>query len=486
MPHQNNEVIEITKNIVLYHEECPWIEFKVNYVDPDAIGEYISALSNSAALFGKQRAYMIWGIDDSDKAIRGTDFDPLHKKIGNQDLSLWLSTQLDPDVPFYFHKVKMDDKEVVLLEIFATIQSPVRFKSEDFIRIESSKKKLKDYPNTERALWSALSKQSFETISSLEMTTKDNVLRLIDCAAYFDLHNLEYPTNEDSMIETLVAEGLITKTYHNAYSITNFGAVLFARKLSEFPSLTRKAVRVIRYDGTGRQSASKEYVFDIGYAHGFERLLEFVNALIPTNEIMGQALRKDMPMYPELAVRELIANAMIHQDFLVQGSSLTIEIFDNRMEITNPGTPLIEINRFVDHPPISRNEKLASLMRRIGICEERGSGFDKVVFETEYYQLPAPEIEVYDNHTKVTLYSHKTYSEMSKEDRLRACYLHACLKRVNREFLTNSSLRERFNIESKNSSMISRLLKDACDSGWIKLAEEFSGDKNRRYVPFWA
>ena len=170
----------------------------------------------------------------------------------------------------------------------------------------------------------------------------------------------------------------------------------------------------------------------------------------------------------------------------MQGTSPLIEIFDNRLEITNPGVPLIDKNRFIDHPPISRNEKLASFMRRIGVCEERGSGYDKVVFQTELYQLPAPEIDIYNDHTKVILYAHKDFSKMSKDDKYRACYLHACLKRVNREYMTNSSLRERFKIDPKNSSMISRLLNDTCAIGLIRISDDSTSDKNRKYVPFWA
>jgi len=163
-----------------------------------------------------------------------------------------------------------------------------------------------------------------------------------------------------------------------------------------------------------------------------------------------------------------------------------IEIFEDRMEITNPGLPLIDTARFVDHPPVSRNEKLASFMRRIGVCEERGSGYDKVVFQTEFYQLPAPEIEIYNDHTKVILYAHKEYAKMTKGDRYRACYLHACIKRVNRDVMTNASLRERFNIDSKNSSMISRLLNETCEIGLIKISPDSTSDKNRKYLPFWA
>lgn len=125
-------------------------------------------------------------------------------------------------------------------------------------------------------------------------------------------------------------------------------------------------------------------------------------------------------------------------------------------------------------------------MRRIGVCEERGSGYDKVVYQTELYQLPAPEIEIYNNHTKIILYSHRKFAKMSKDDRQRACYLHACLKRVNREYMTNASLRERFNIDIKNSSMISRLLNETCATRLIKVSDESTSDRNRRYLPYWA
>lgn len=83
-----------------------------------------------------------------------------------------------------------------------------------------------------------------------------------------------------------------------------------------------------------------------------------------------------------------------------------IEIFSDRMEITSPGLPLIKTERFLDSPPKSRNETLASFMRRIGICEERGSGIDKVVFQTERFHLPAPAFETTNEHTRAVLFSH--------------------------------------------------------------------------------
>ena len=66
-------------------------------------------------------------------------------------------------------------------------------------------------------------------------------------------------------------------------------------------------------------------------------MVGYINGLLPTNEVIGQALRRTVPMFPELAVRELVANALIHQDFSVTGAGPMVEIFADRIEITNPG-----------------------------------------------------------------------------------------------------------------------------------------------------
>jgi len=225
----------------------------------------------------------------------------------------------------------------------------------------------------------------------------------------------------------------------------------------------------------------KEQTGSKGYATGFRGLIDYINDKLPSNEEIDRALRKEVKVYPELAIRELVANAIIHQDFTITGTSPMIEIFSNRIEITNPGKPLIDTKRFIDHSPESRNEKLAGLMRRMGFCEERGSGIDKVIVQIELFQLPAPEFIEGDNFTRVIIYSPKTLRQMSKPDRIRACYQHCCLKYVSGENMSNQSLRLRLGIEDKNYPMVSRIIKDSIDSGLIK---EY--DTARMYIPFWA
>lgn len=168
------------------------------------------------------------------------------------------------------------------------------------------------------------------------------------------------------------------------------------------------------------------------------------------------------------------------------GTGPMVEIFDDRMEITNPGEPLVDPLRFIDTPPKSRNEVLASLMRRFRICEERGSGIDKVVDQVEFYQLPAPQFEVPEGFTKAVLFSYRPLNQMDKADRVRACYLHACLKWVMRDYLTNASLRERFGVEEKNKAAVSRYIREAVEDKAIIPFDESAPRKLMKYIPFWA
>lgn len=291
-------------------KETEWVEFKVDNTKPEEIGEYISALANAAALAGKAYGYLVWGVDDGNQDIIGTRFSPAARKIGNEELENWLLRLLTPKLHLCFFTVEIAGHPVVLLEIERAFRHPVRFRGVEYIRVGSYKKKLKDFPEMERALWRVLDQTPFED--------------------------------------------------------------------------------------------------------------------------------------------------------------------------------LVEIDRFLDTPPKSRNEALASLARRIGICEERGSGIDKVVFQTELHQLPAPAFEQAGDSTRATLFAQRPLSKMDKADRIRACYLHACLRYVNRDYMTNSTLRQRFGIDARNSATASRYIKEALEAGMIRLYDEDVALKLRKYVPFWA
>ncbi|MFA4910362.1 MAG: ATP-binding protein [Desulfobacteria bacterium] len=482
----NDYLTGLVRELCKLPQETEWVEFKVNEAEPQEIGEYLSALANSAALVGKAFAYLIWGVADGDHAIVGTRFSPQSTKVGNEELENWLLHLLKPKITFRFFDVKVDGVPVVLLEIDRAFRHPVQFQRNEFIRVGSYKKRLKDFPEKERALWRIFDRTPFEDEIATERVRDEEVLRLLDYPAYFDLLKLPLPENREGILNALADDCLICRCSAGGWDITNIGAILFAKRLKDFQKLARKAMRVILYRGNSRVETIKEQVGTRGYASGFEGLIGFINGLLPSNEVIGQALRKTVPMYPEPAVRELVVNALIHQDFYVTGSGPMVEIFENRMEISNPGTPLVDTQRFVDTPPKSRNEALASLLRRMGICEERGSGWDKVVFQTELYQLPAPLPLASDDHTQVVMFAPRPLIKMDRADRIRAVYFHACLRYVNREYTTNSSIRERFGIEAQNIATASRLIREAVEAGVILPYDPVAAPKLMRYAPAWA
>lgn len=477
----------LLEDLVNLSHETEWVEFKVNNENPEDIGQYLSAISNSAALQEKQTGYVVWGVEDNTHNILGTKFRPKLAKVGAQELENWLTTQLEPRIDFKIFEFQYEGKNIVLFEIPRATYIPVKFKSIEYVRIGSYKKRLGDYPEKERQLWSIFSNHPFERGIALENVKKQDIPDYIDYPKYFELTSLKLPTDLSGILQRLEAEKLIVEKLGNSYDITNLGAILFAKNLSAFERLSRKAVRVIMYDGKNRIKALREVPGKKGYAAGFRGLIVYISNLLPQNEVINEALRTENRVYPEIAIRELVANAIIHQNFDISGTGPVVEIFSDRIEITNPGTPLIEPIRFIDQPPRSRNEALAAFMRRINVCEERGSGIDKVVDAAEFFQLPAPAFKVTDNHTQAVLFAYRKLSDMDKDAKIRACYQHACLKFVSNEQMTNSSLRKRFSISSNNASIASRIIADALGEGLIKPYDPSSeSKKHAKYVPFWA
>lgn len=475
---------QLLEDLVKQPNESEWVEFKLNFHSAEEIGERISALSNGACVQNQPYGYLVFGVVDKTHQIEGTSFKAKSHLYKKEDLEHWLANRLNPRIDFETVEFDYKGKHISMYIIPATYNQPVSFLHTAYIRVSSITRQLNDFPEKARKIWNKGPKLKFEEIIAKEDLTSSEVVSLLDTSAYFDLLELPYPSNRDAVIEKFVNEKLIQKNRGN-YSITNLGAILFAKNLDDFEGLRRKAIRVIVYEGKNKLKTIREQIGGKGYAVGFEGLVNWINSQLPANEVIGTALRKDVRMYPEIAVRELVANSIIHQDFEEKGFPM-VEIFSDRIEISNPGIPLITPDRFIDEYQ-SRNERLADLMRRFGICEEKGSGIDKVIAHSEVFQLPAPSFVIQERHTKVTMYAYLTLNEMDKKDKTRACYQHCCLRYVTNEKMTNQSLRERFNIETKNAAIASRIIRDAIEAELIK--DDDPSTKSRKYakyVPFWA
>jgi len=326
----------------------------------------------------------------------------------------------------------------------------------------------------------------FESQTAMSNVDKDEIIGQIDYDSYFTLQQKRLPETKNNIILALAEDHLVNKT-NTAWDILNLGAILFAKNISSFKRLSRKAVRVVMYEGTSRIKAVKEQEDSKGYASGFEGLISYIMDQLNPNEIIETALRKNVKVYPEVAIREFVANALIHQDFMVSGTGVMIEIFIDRMEITNPGVPLVDINRLINEARLSFLDFGAVSIKRLNICEERGSGIDRAIDAIELFQLPAPKFIRGDDYTRVIVYAPTHLTRMNNEDRIRACYQHACLHYVNNKPANNQSVRKRFNIAINNVSFASKIIADTVEAGLIKPADPENGSRKfASYIPFWA
>ncbi len=314
----------------------------------------------------------------------------------------------------------------------------------------------------------------------------DDVIAHLNTGALFDALQIPYPSNSEFVIEKLVKLSLI-HAKENAWAISKMAVLLFAKHLDEYDiGISRKAMRIIFYNGINKLETRLDRFVREGYAISFNQTIDFIFDSAPKNRVLEESIRVEIPMFPKQAIRELIANALVHQDFSVSGAGVTIEMYSNRIEISNPGKPTISIDRFIDEN-ISRNEHFADLMRRMGLCEEKGSGIDKVITAAEVHMLPAPDFLCSDIQTTAVLYSHQAFASMSKQDRIRACYQHCCLMYVMRNRMTNQSLRNRFKLPETKTTLATQIISAALDAKLIKLDDSDSVSRRyAKYIPCWA
>lgn len=478
-----NDLKKLVEDLIQQPHESEWVEFKHNFHSPEEIGERISALSNSTCILNKEFGYLVFGIEDGTHNVVGTSFKAKSHKRGGEELEMWLVTRLKPRIDFQIYEIDYNDKHISIFIIPAAKTQPIEFLHKSYIRIGSYTKLLNEFPEKQAKIWRNTGKP-YELEIAKEGLSIPDVIRYLSTETYFDLMKVPYPSDQKGVIEKLIEDNIVVKI-HSKYAITNLGALLFAKELKDFETVERKSVRVIVYKGTNKVETIREQIGTKGYALGFAGMVNWINGQLPANEEIGKVLRTESRMYPEIAIRELVGNLLIHQDLNSKGFPM-IEIFTDCIELTNPGEPIVNPDRFIDAYN-SRNDKLADLMRRMGFCEEKGSGMDKVFFYNELYQLPPINVIVVENKTRVMIYAYKSLNELDKKEKIRACYQHACLKYVSNDKMTNQSLRDRFKIEDQNAAIASRIIKEALEEGVIKLEDpESRSRKYTKYIPYWA
>lgn len=443
----------------------------------ERIAQHISAFANM-----KGGGILVYGVNNDGTcfSITKDEIDKIVQTLGNI-----AHNNLVYSIPIE-HSI-LDYEGYSLLFVYIPEQSdkPVHLRGKDIYTsyCRSAGQTVKMSRNQVKALIATSQGITFEEQVAKGELTKEEVLDLLDYKALYRILDKNLPKSEDSIIDRLTDYKLCKQT-GDYWTISNLGAVLFSKNLQNFPNLVGHEVIVRKYVGANNRQLEFEQHVTFGYAVGFEWLVDFIMRNTSTEHI--DVKRKEIPTYPRVAIREFVANALVHQDFGITGMPVTIEIFSNRLSVTNAGAPLNDINRLIDLPPQSRNEQLAQMMFTLGVCERRGSGIDRAIAAVEEMFLPPVKFTKGEQHTRVFLYPQKRLKDMTKQEKISACYQHACLVYENGDRINNKSVRERFELSKNDSSVASRIISDTLESGLIKPADiETASKKYMTYIPYY-
>jgi len=444
----------------------------------ERLAQHISAFANL-----KGGGMFVFGVnnDGTCSSISQFEAEEIVKKMGNiAKNNLAYSIKIEHNILNY------NGCSLLFVYIPEQIEKPVYLSGSDLFNsyCRSAGQTVKMSQGQVKALISISKGIYFEKQLAMENLSVENVFKLLNYRKMFELLDKNVPSAPQTILNKM-RELEFCKYESGHWHITNLGAILFANDINNFEGLRGKSIIVRKYKSTNNREMEFEQVGRFGYASGFEGLIDFIMLHTQSGEARN-IKRENVQIYPKIAIREFVANALIHQDFAISGMPITVEIFSNRLSITNPGAPLNDINRLIDLPPNSRNEILANKMLLLRFCERRGSGIDYAIEAIEKHGLPAVKFTRSEQHTRIFLFPSKSLSEMTKDEKILACYQHACLIFEDNKAINNQSVRERFGIERNKSSVASRIIADTLDNGLIKMSDKESNSKKyATYIPYY-
>lgn len=310
---------------------------------------------------------------------------------------------------------------------------------------------------------------------------------VVDMSAFFTLSESALPATASRRIAVYVASGFLTEQVGGTYGITGMGALLFARDLRKFPTIAHRRLRFIKYRGRSRVNASLDREYTRGYALEFDDFLDDIGREVPMIEVIDKGRRSTTALYLPVTIREIVANAMSHQDFAAPPSQVRVELFDDRLEVTNTGEPTMDVKQFVrmSNP---RNGDLTARMREMKMCENRGSGIQRLLSENEVHRRSDPEFQVVSNMTKARITGKQDFTSLTLEERIWAVFMHASFRfETGSGYMSNATFRTRYGLNKNKTTLVTNAIGSAIEAEMIKQYDETSQSRRyAKYVPFWA
>jgi ATP-dependent DNA helicase RecG len=378
--------------------ETEWLEFKVSEAEPQAIGEYISALANSACLLGKPRGYLVFGIEDETHDVAGTTFDPAAEKgKGNQPLPLWLSLGLQPNVGFEIHPFDYQDRKVVLFEIHPAFDRPVKFYGTAYIRDGTSKTELARYPEKERQIWQR------RLDWSAQICERAQISDLEPAAIAKARREFKAKIPPDKLpAAALEVDGWDDVTFLNKIKLTTQGAVTHAALLllgrDETTTLLAPAVARISWILKNDCNEEQDYEhFGPPFLLNVDKVLARIRNLTVRELPSGTLFPVEMAQYDPWVIREALHNCIAHQDYSLRGRINVVES-PTSLILSNVGGFLpgsVETVIRQDAPlEIYRNPFLAEAMVNMNMIDTQGGGIKRMFQSQRRRFFPLPDYDL--------------------------------------------------------------------------------------------
>jgi ATP-dependent DNA helicase RecG len=393
-----NDLIRIIDELRIKPKEEEWFEFKKNKnLSGQDIGEYISALSNSAGLVNQPFGYLIWGISDKNHEIVGTTINLKEKKEGNVELEFWLNLNLNPKINFSIHQFEYKpDTKIALIKINAPNSQPVKFKGIAYIRIDSNKTELKNYPERERLLWNLNFDWSSQICENVSIEDLDKIALKIAKTNFRQRSENKLFYDEIENWETSIFLDKAKLTLNS--KITRTALLLLGNEHSKHHLYSDLNIIWVFVDEKGIKRYSE--LFEPPFLLATDKVINKIRnekiRILPRNSSIPLEKYK----YDNWIIREALNNCIAHQDYTKESRIIVTEKLDE-LRFFNAGTffqGAIEDYILSDFtPPKYRNPFLVNAMVNLGMIETIGSGIKKMFSLQREHFLPLPDYSLTEN-----------------------------------------------------------------------------------------
>lgn len=425
------------------------IDFKLKLSDKnERLKEHINAFGNldrgGCFVFGVED-FKIVGVKKADKTIKTVTDLANH----SQEPSLTVDS-------FTFQK---ENKQILCLHVRTSTVKPVFIKDRQplggkacFKRSGSSTIAMS---TQEIRTLLALSQETFFDESAVNTSdiSQLNFDALHKVISNIDLQNI----SSDKNIAALRDYKILTGTNREPH-ITVAGWLCFANDISKDRIFNNAYIEFQIFKGITRDTPLKKHEIRGSLTNQIEKSINLLMQniwFIP--KIVGTK-REEIPAYSPEILREVITNSLVHRDYKIMHQPVKISMFDNRIEIENPGSlmPGLTIYNMI-HRRNWRNPLLAELMKRFGFGEMDGQGIDRIYSLTLSLKVPPPNFKNDDNSFTVTLSAPKSYDDFSPDEKR----LMVMILLLMNNSIDNESLRNCFGITSdKAGTLLKSMVED--------------------------